>query len=322
LSGATTAAANNGKHTPEHGGKRIMKKFFAILICLAALGLSVLGCSAPPGDTAIGQTETVIDSLGREISLAAPPQRIVSLMPSKTEKLFALGLGDRVVGVTDMCDYPEDLERRGIARVGDAWNLSVEHIVALQPDLVVANWLPEGLDQQLTEVGIPVFVYAPMSVAEVTEGIRRLGQLTGRQEAARQITGKMASELETIAAAVARIGEAEKVRVLYLLDDFLFTAGIGTLQDEMVALAGGINVVEAAGWPQLNEEAFLAGNPDVILYTFPGGKEFLESNSNLRALDCVREGRVYKLDESLASRTGPRLVQGLAQIFSFLYPSR
>lgn len=296
-----------------------MKKIFAILL-LVVLLLLTGGCSEPEVKQDL-ILETVVDSTGREVALEAPPQRIVSLMPSKTEKLFALGLGDMIVGVTDLCDYPEELKAKGITSVGDAFNLSVEMIVSLSPDLVVANWLPDGMATQLMDLGIPVFLYNPMSVAEVMEGITRLGKLTGRQEAAAQIVAQMRDELDAVVAQVDLIDQDEKVRVLYLLDDFLYTAGKDTLQDELITLAGGINLVEDAGWPQLNEEALLASNPDVILYTFPGGEEFLKK-PEWQALDCISEGRVYKLDESLASRTGPRLIQGLQQIFSVLYPDR
>ncbi len=298
-----------------------MKKIIAVLIALCVLVLLAAGCTAPSAEKPPSKPEAVQDSLGRTVFLEKPPERIVSLMPSKTEKLFALGLGDKIVGVTNMCDYPEELKNREIARVGDAWNLSVEHIVALQPDLVAANWLPEGMDRQLADLGIAVFLYDPASVAEVLEGISRLGKLTGRQEAAQQVVAQLKGELDAIAGRVAKIGGAEKVRVLYLLDEFLWTAGKGTLQDDLLTLAGGINVVESGFWQQLNKEAFLACNPDVILYTFPGGAEFL-ADPQWQVLPCVREGRIYKLDESLASRPGPRITQGLEQIFSFLYPGR
>ncbi len=295
-----------------------MKKTVFSILVLVLMFIMAAGCGEQAGVTSEDNPETVIDSTGREITLPAKPQRIVSLMPSKTEKLFALGLGDQIVGITDMCDYPEELNNMEITRVGDAFNLNIEVIVSLEPDLVVANWLPEGLAEQFDDLEIPVFIYAPMSIADTMESIQFLGKLTGHQAEAERTVSEMEMAIEAVTNRVAQI-EGEKVKVLFLLDEYIYVSGPGTMQDELIVKAGGINAVEEAGWPQLSEEVFLTLDPDVILYSFPGGEEFL-NRTEWQVLDCIREGRFFKLDESLTSRTGPRLSQGLKQIVELLYP--
>ncbi|HHX87415.1 MAG TPA: ABC transporter substrate-binding protein [Firmicutes bacterium] len=283
-----------------------------LIIVLLLLGLSA-GCS-----DVSSSPETVLDDLGREVTLIELPEKIISLMPSKTEKLFALGLGDKVVGVTDLCNYPEELAEKDIARVGDAFNLSLEIIVALEPDLIVANWLPEGMGEQLNSLGIPVFLTAPGGVEDTLDSILRLGRLTGRPQVAEKLVSELRRQINEITAATEQIGPSQRPKVLCLLDDSLFVAGKDTLQDELITMAGGINVVEESGWVELSEEALLVLDPDVILYTFPGGEKVL-TKPEWQVLSSIQQGRVYKLDEDLCSRTGPRLVEGLQQVNNLLY---
>lgn len=280
-----------------------MKKAIFGLLLVSMILLPLLsGCNSPEETTGNVDLETIIDGAGREILLAQPPERIVSLMPSITEKLFALGLGDKIVGVTDLCDYPAELKDMAIPSIGDAFNLSVEVIASLEPDLVLATWLPEGLYEQLSDLGFPVAVFSPASIDETMESILLLGKLTGRQEAAEEVVSVMQSDLDAVSAEVAQL-DGERVKVLFLLDEFLYVTGPGTLQDELITRAGGVNVVEEPGWPQLSIETILTLNPDVIVFSFPGGSELFKK-PEWQVLDCVREGRTYKLDENLVSRPG------------------
>ena len=288
--------------------------FLAAWLLIILLSIIATGCNS---DSSLPQT--VEDDLGQEITLAKPPERIISLMPSKTEKLFALGLGDKVVGITDLCNYPEELLKENIERVGDAFNLSLENIVALEPDLIVANWLPEGMVGQLDSLGIPVFLTAPVGIEDTLRSIEGLGRLTGKLPEAERLVAGLKEQIVGVTAAIERREPAERPRVLCLLDEGLFVAGRETLQDELITLAGGINVVEESGWIELSEEALLLLDPDVILYTFPGGEQVL-TRLEWQGLHSIQQGKVYKLDEDLCSRTGPLLVEGLKEIYSFLYP--
>lgn len=291
--------------------KTIITGWLLIILLSLIIAAGCHGVSSSP--------ETVQDDLGREITLTKTPERIISLMPSKTEKLFALGLGDKVVGVTDLCNYPEELAGSNIARVGDAFNLSLEIIVALEPDLIVANWLPEGMNEQLSSLDIPVFLTAPAGVEDTFESILRLGRLTGKLPAAEKLVSDLKRQIAEITAATEQIESSQRPKVLCLLDEGLFVAGKDTLQGELIILAGGINVVEEPGWVELSEEALLVLDPDIILYTFPGGEKVL-TRPEWQVLSSIQQGKVCKLDEDLCSRTGPRLVEGLKQIYSFLYP--
>ncbi len=291
-----------------------------IIITLTALSILVFLSAFSAGCDQISfSAETVKDDQGREITLTGPPERIISLMPGKTEKLFALGLGDKVIGITDLCNFPPELEEKNIARVGDAFNLSLETIVALEPDLVVANWLPEGMGDQLGLLGIPVFLTAPAGVEDTFDSILRLGKLTGKQGAAEKLVTGMRESIGEITELTLSIKPSHRQTVLCLLDETLFVAGKGTLQDELITLAGGINVVNESGWVELSEETLLLLNPDVMLYTFPDAEKLL-SRPEWQVLRCIKLGKVYKLDEDLSSRTGPRLGAAAKEIYGLLYP--
>ncbi|HIG18941.1 MAG TPA: hypothetical protein EYQ31_17475, partial [Candidatus Handelsmanbacteria bacterium] len=181
----------------------------------------------------------IVDDLGTEVVLSAAPQRIVSLAPSNTELLFAMGLGDRVVGVTKYCNYPPAAE--AIEQVAGFSDLSVEKIAAVRPDLVVASRGndAEGLET-VRQMGVPVFALANNSIADVIESVRRLGQLTGRQQAGERLATSLQARIDTVTTRVApRLLAAQsddkrhgRPRVLWgFAGDPIYTAGAGSIID-------------------------------------------------------------------------------------------
>ena len=250
--------------------------------------------------------------------------RIASIMPSNTEILYALGLGEAVVGVTDFCNYPPELdeavESGQIKRLGDSFNLNEELLLSLEPDLVLFGY-PSDVEERLEELEIKSKVIAPKSLAETYASIREIGELTGSQSAAEKLAGDMEAAINAVKEKSAALPAGEKPRVLMLLDlDSLYVAGTGTLEDELITAAGGINVVTAAGYAQLSEEALLEADPEFILCTFTLRDRILSEKDSWKELAAVKDEAIHDLDGDLINRPGPRLSEGLELLYGIFHP--
>jgi iron complex transport system substrate-binding protein len=251
---------------------------------------------------------------------AAAPRRIVSLAPSVTEMLFALGLGERVVGVTRWCTYPA--AAKALPKVGDL-TLSEEKIAALRPDLIVGDAsLARPFLERLDRLGWPVLAVAPQRVAEIPRVMELLARAAGMPEAGRQEAERFRSRLAQLTqkGAVNARRAGGRTKVFLLLDpEQLYTAGPGTFLDELVWLAGGQNVASGARspWPLLSEEALLFADPQVIVVACPPPAAVL-ARPRWRGISALRTGRVYQVDPDLLSRPGPRLLDGLEFLIEVL----
>ncbi len=286
-----------------------------------ALALALLG-AAGRGSAAAAET---VDMLGRRVRLAGVPDRIVSLAPSITETVFALGAGGQLVGVTDYCDYPPEARRK--PRVGGIYTPSFEAILALRPDVVVATAesnLPEHI-RRLEALGIPVYVIRPVTFATVLESIRRVGDLLGRPAAAARVVDEMEREAEVIARAVAG---APRPRVLYVLwPNPLIAPGRDTLITDLIRRAGGesVTAAEAVLYPRLSLETVVERRPERILvarHGTPAGDARLPELEQLGALAAVPGGRVQSVDGDLLHRPGPRMVEALRLLAHVLHPEQ
>jgi len=273
------------------------------------------------------------DDFGRPFSFEEPPQRIISLAPSNTEILFALGLGDRVVGVTDFCDYPPQAE--GIESVGSPYpGFSMETIVDLEPDLVIVvqtkgiselEATQKELVDQLEGLGIAVVAINPSSLDKIISDIQLIGKIGGVEEKGSELVAQMQSRIDAV---LAKTEEAPRPWVFYDLfpsdPSGLYTAGPGSFIDALMVMAGGENVVESPGdWVSLSHEELVNLDPEIILLgdgsqdisvdivnTLPGWQE----------LSAVKEGRVYIINNDLVTRPGPRIVDGLEELANALHP--
>ena len=231
-------------------------------------------------------------------------------MPSNTEILFALGLGEALVGVTDYCNYPPELEEAvaagRIQRVGDAFNVNEELLISLEPTLVVFGYSTEAaqnLADRLNDLGINTEIIFPQTVQQTMESIIRLGDLTGTGERAAALVAEMETAFADAAAATAELPAEDRPKVLMLLDlDSLYVAGTGTLENELIKAAGGVNIVETAGYPQISEEAIIAGNPDIILCSFPFKDRILSEKEAWKERTAVQAEAVYELEGDLINR--------------------
>lgn len=265
---------------------------------------------------------TVIDDLGRTVHLASPAQRVVSLAPSITECLFAIGAGDRVAGVTDYCTFPPAAAAK--PKVGGITTPSIEAIVRLRPDLIVLSM--EGNVRQdfdrLTTLNIPVFVTNPRTLEGIHRSIAHLGRLTGHEADADSLSRAMRIR-ET--ALRERIGSSRASVLLFLSVDPLIVVGGKTFLDDLLRLAGGDNVAAdiPGTYPAVSREAVLTRNPSVIMLTtdlVPDIDHLLARFPEWRTLDAVRNGRVYRIDPDIVSRPGPRALDALELLSHYLHP--
>lgn len=286
--------------------------------------------TAEPTAAPTAEAITITDAIGRRVSLDGAPARIVSLAPSVTESLFAIGAGPQVVGVTQFCTFPPEAD--ALPEVGgfSADTISVEAIVDLTPDLVIAGSAgQEPVVAALEQLGIPALVFDPTSFEEVYASLEQLGYLTGNVAGADQVVAAMRARVAAVTAVVDQIPAAERPTVFWeVFDEPLMTAGPTTFIGQMIALAGATSIFADAteDYPQVSAEAIVERDPDVILgpssHADKLSPELVAARPGWGELRAVRDGRVYLLDGDTTSRPGPRLADALEELARTLYPER
>lgn len=303
----------------------------AILFLLAgALALAGCGRTVAPVRTAAekpsassatnGFPVTITDDTSRTVTIESRPERIVSLAPANTEILFALGLGEKVVGVTTYCDYPAEVKDK--PKIGDFVSPNLEAIAAARPDLVLATGgVQADVIAKLEGLGAKVVVFDPQSVEEVRRAIRTTGRITGATDTALHVDGELQSVIEEVVGAVPQ-GARRASAFIEIGQNPLFTSGGGTILDDMVRIAYGSNVVTQPGYVAYSLEQLVKQDPEVYLATKGTMSDPAEvgKRPGYNALDAVKNGRVYVLDDNLVTRPGPRIGQGLMSIAKALHP--
>ena len=284
--------------------------------------------------TAAGQV-TATDAIGSTVTVQGIPQRIVSLIPSNTEVVFAVGAGSSVVGVTNYCDFPP--EARAIEKIGDLTAMSLEKIVALDPDLVLASkGNSRELVYSLKALDIPVFVLDPQTIEEILDDVGTVGALVGREEAARELLDGYRKRLATVADRIGNLSESEHPTVFVgsPFRDENWTPGPETYTSAVIRRAGGRNVADDLAprtWAVYNLENIVSKNPQVLLSTLGEGQDpeeatqrFLERAKALkgwRDLDAVRNERVVLIPENWLLRPAPRLFDAIETLAGALHPN-
>jgi iron complex transport system substrate-binding protein len=269
-------------------------------------------------------SRSFIDDTGRRVYLAKAPSRIISLAPSVTEMLFAIGAGAQVVGVTQFCDYPPEATQKH--KVGYA-NPNLESLVALQPDLIVApqEFLKPDLIGKLEQLKIPVFILADRMVEDIFSHIQTLGRMLDHTTEATALGMDLRQQIARIKT---RTQSAAPVRVLYVLNsEPLITVGPGSFIDQLIGLAGGINVAakSATAYPRLSMEVVLQENPDILV--FPIGKAEGISESEQQSwrkwstLTAVKQNNLRQIPADLLNRPGPRIGKALELLADLFHPS-
>lgn len=268
------------------------------------------------------ESVTLTDKSGVEITIDEKPEKIVSVIPSATEIVFAVGAGEEVVGVSEWANYPDEVH--DIEKVGDQ-QLSIEKIVALEPDLVVADLNNADDIQAMRNAGLNVLVLGAQNLEEVYEDINLAGQATGNAEQAEQIISDMKQDVEDVQNAVGNLSEDEKKRVWVEVGPELFSGGEGSFIDELIDLAGGINIIgDQKGWPQVSEEVILEKDPELIFTTYgyytEDAVEQVMQRENWQDVTAIKEEQVHDLHGDLLTRPGPRLTEGLKVLAETMYP--
>ena len=298
----------------------------AALACIAAGCRPAVQTATPvPAETASvvdAWPRTYDDALGDSATLDAPPERVVSIAPAVTEILFAIGAGDRVVGVTSNCDYPP--EAADLPKVGKYLNPNLERILDLQPDLVLAmRGTPKQPIEAVRRAGVPVLAYDPQTVDAVLDLMETFSHMV--LDAPADVVAELRDRVDAVAEAGRALPRKPGVLCAIQLEP-LYAAGPGTHIDDMIRLAGGEN---AAGdvdvpWPQYSLERMLEHDPEVIVTTAGHIEGRNESDAQLLArladsdiwsgFSAVGSGRVVSMHDDLLTVPAPRMVDGLEQM--------
>ena len=275
-----------------------------------------------PSQTVGGFPLTLKDKSGAEVKIEKRPTRIVSIIPSTTEIAYAIGAGNEIVGVSNYDNYPAEVTQK--EKVGDL-NVNKEKVVALNPDLVLADTSSGEAIDALRKAGLAVLVTEAKNIDEVYKSIELVGQATGHTDKAAEVVAGMKKDVQDVQEKVKSIPDEKKPNVWVEVDPSLFTAGKGTFIDDMVTLAGGKNIAfDVEGWKKLSEEKVLERNPDIILNTYgyydKEGAAKIMKRPTWQQVKAIQAKRVHALDSDVVNRPGPRITQGLKEIARDLHP--
>lgn len=301
------------------------KRLLTNLLLLSFVLLTLSGCKAPTTPQANGETYPLVltDSFGREVTIPEQPESIVSLAPSSTEILFALDLGDKVIGVTEVCDYPQ--EALAIEKMGGFQGVDVEKIIAADPDLIIADSLTtKEVVEQLESLGFPVLAIRAASVEEMLEHIELIGKAANVNEKADEVIAGLRARIDAVSQKVQDINEEDRPLVFYeVWHDALMSVGPNTFIHDVIEIAGGRSATADAttDWPVVDLENLLASNPDVLILGHVGQTpEEAKARPNWQSVNAVKNDRVYTINPDLFSRPGPRLVDALEELAKLLHP--
>ena len=297
-----------------------------LLLLLVSLALPLTACS--PQEAAAPEAAepaaalfpvTITDDAGRDVTVETEPVRIVSLAPANTEIVYALGLFDRLVGVTTYDDYPAEVAN--LPKVGDFVTPNLEAIAATEPDIVLATTgVQADAIEQLEALGATVVAVDPQDLDGLLADIALVGDVLGAPDEAAALVEQMRSDIARIAETVS--AEEPTPCFIEIAQDPLFTAGTGTLLDDLILTAGGRNVVTEPGYVGYSLEQLVIDDPQVYLATLGSMSDpsALAERPGYDGLSAVKSGRVAVLEDNLVSRPGPRIIQGIEQIAAALHP--
>jgi len=305
--------------------KRFYKQIFTrginlFLVALLTIALVLTGCT--PSEQITPEPECIFDDLGRLVCLNETPERIISLAPSNTEILFALGLGDRVVGVTDWCDYPEEVLEK--EKVGAYNTPDIETILSLNPDLILAGYGNSiEVINSLDELGLTVFGIKTIDLDDLLNDIRTVGEITDKEVEAQALTSEMAIGIQSVTNQTEELEQRPKV--FYLLwgseSSPLWTAGQGTFIHELVEKAGGVNICQnITGYTTISIEEVIARDPEIIISSVLSYDWAINATGPLASTNASQTDRIFTCDDNLVQRPGPRILKGLEWFAHFIHP--
>lgn len=293
-------------------------RFIVILLLLCFIAVPACRTEKTQVGTSSANRE-MTDDLGKKITLPNEVTRAVSLAPNLTEIIFAVGGGDRLVGVTSFCDYPQEATK--IQKVGDTLKPNIENIIALKPDVVFVSTASqlESFTSILEKQGIKVFVTNPNSLKDIYKSIEQIGEVFGRKNKADEIVDNLKKR---VAEVEAKTKDAEKVKTFLQIDKSLYTIGKESFLTDLIEKAGGVSVTAdvETDYPKISKEKAFALNPDAIILSDSSDNN--EPNEVFATSAAVKNGKVFKIKADILSRPGPRIVDGLEQIAKSLHPEK
>jgi iron complex transport system substrate-binding protein len=266
----------------------------------------------------------VTDDIGRKVNIPHNPHRIVSLAPGITETLYALNLGNKIVGVTNYCNWPVQAKQK--QQIGGFINPSIEKIVSLQPDLIIGTADGNRRDTilQLERLGLTVYVTNPSNINGILAGILHIGEISSETKNAQALVKQLQKRLNNIAG---QIRGKIKPRIFFQIGfEPVITVGKGTLINETIELAGGINIAgrDTARYPRYSAEGILAAAPDIILFApmandreFTAAKNFWQKFGEIPA---VKSNKIYPIETDLISRASPRIIDAIENMALIFHP--
>ena len=264
---------------------------------------------------------TITDSYDREVTMESEPSKVISLSPSITEIVYALGQSEKLIGRTDYCDYPQ--EAANIQSIGSLTDPNIEKIVDLKPDIVIASaHFKKEVLQKLEEMGVKVVVlYGEENFEGAYEAIEKVGYILNAQEKAFSIVDTMKA---TVADVVQRVEGKQKPSVYYIVgfgEGGDYTAGNDTFIGQLIEMAGAQNAADdVEGW-SYSLERLVENNPDYLICSKNDHhKEQLKTANGYKDLDSVINDRVYEIDKNMLERQGPRMADGLKEIAQYIHP--
>lgn len=287
------------------------------------LNLSLLLVSS----NAVNYPLTIIDITETAVTIPQEPQRIISIAPSNTEILFALGLEDKIVGITNYCNFPE--ETKNIEKIGETFPLNLEKIVSLKPDLILAYAGQLNEIPRLRELGLKVIVIEPLNLQETLKSIQMVATVCGIPEKGNILVENLSQRIDQIKTEVSNLEITKKPKIFIGgIYETIWTPGEGTLFNELISLAGGINIAAGfSGWTKISPEFIVKEDPDIIIIPIgamnPGDEKRIKENIYQRPgwsnLSAVKTQKIFIVNEDLFFRPGPRIVDGLERLYKIFY---
>lgn len=279
----------------------------------------------------------IIDSQGYQTTLPSIPQRIISLAPSVTPILYEIGVGDKIVGLTEYDDYPYDFsawfKAGNMTCVGGFATPNIEAIMLLDPDIIFTTNINDAEIPNMRELGYKVIVVGPTSIDGIYETILLIGKATGAEDNATVLVNRLSNQISDIQSTITAANIAEKPTVYYEIwfdESGLMSAGSGSWINDVIVKAGGINIFanETQEYPRTSSEVVLYRNPDVILLPtnmgtgtpFYGSVAEVKARPGWSAIDAIKNNRLYVIDQDIFNEPGARVADQVQSVAASLYP--
>lgn len=308
--------------------KTLYKKTLSIILGTFFIVLLLGGCGKLQNTSLSENTSgsikyplTITDFYGRKVTIDKKPERVISAAPNITEIMYALNASDRLKGRTDYCDYPESA--KAIPSIGSITDPSVEKIVELKPDVVIAsNLINKAVVDKLQNLNIKVVVlHGTEDINGAYDTIQKVDMILGDKAAADKIVSNMKAKVDTVEN---KVKDAKKPKVYYVVSYGQYgdyTGGKDTYIDKMIQAAGGTNIAEDTdGW-KYSLEKIMENDPDMIVCSkYFNTKEGIMKENGYKDLRAVKEGNVFAIDNNLLDRQGPRMADGLVELAKAIHP--